>query len=96
MIAEPLRAIRVACNAKYKEDFTPIDSTCDCYTCKNFTRAYIRHLINADESLGGTLLSIHNIHFLQNLMKQIKQAIWEDRLLDFRREFIEKFDKSLL
>lgn len=83
-------------NAKYKEDFTPIDSTCDCYTCKNFTRAYIRHLINADESLGGTLLSIHNIHFLQNLMKQVKQAIWEDRLLDFRKEFMEKFDKSLL
>ena len=83
-------------NAKYKEDFTPIDPHCNCYTCKNFTRAYVRHLINADETLGGTLLSIHNIHFLCNLMEQIKDAIRNDRLMDFRNEFLEKFDKNLL
>jgi len=83
-------------NSQYKEDFTPLDETCDCYTCKNFTKAYLRHLVNAKESLAGTLLSIHNITFLQNLMKQIKQAIWDDRLLDFRNEFLEKFGKELL
>ena len=83
-------------NAKYKEDFTPIDSECNCYTCRNFTRAYVRHLINADEALGGTLLSIHNIHFLCNLMEQIKDAIRNDRLMDFRNEFLEKYDKNLL
>ncbi len=83
-------------NAKYKEDFTPIDSNCDCYTCRNFTRAYVRHLINADEALGGTLLSIHNIHFLCHLMEQIKDAIRNDRLMDFRNEFLSKFDKNLL
>ena len=83
-------------NAKYKDDFTPLDPECDCYTCRNFTRAYLRHLINADESLGGTLLSIHNIHFLCHLMEKIKDAIRNDRLMDFRNEFLAKFDKSLL
>lgn len=83
-------------NAKYKDDFTPIDSKCNCYTCRNFTRAYVRHLINADEALGGTLLSIHNIHFLCNLMEQIKDAIRNDRLMDFRNEFLAEFDKNLL
>lgn len=78
-------------NAKYKEDFSPLDSECSCYTCKNYTRAYIRHLMNADEIFGARLLSIHNIHFLTNLMEQIKKAIWEDRLLDFREEFYKKY-----
>jgi len=78
-------------NANFKEDFRPIDEKCNCYTCKNFTRAYIRHLINADEALGSILLSIHNLSFLINLMEDIKSAIRQDRLLDFRNEFMEKF-----
>ncbi len=77
-------------NAIYKDDFSPIDSECDCYACKNFTRAYIRHLINAGEILGAKLLSIHNLHYLLNLMKDIRQAIKEDRFLDFREEFYKK------
>lgn len=78
-------------NAKYAEDFTPIDPECDCYTCKNYTKAYIRHLIKADETFGIRLTSTHNLHFLQNLMRQIRQAIREDRLGDFREEFFEKY-----
>lgn len=81
-------------NSVYKEDFTPLDAECDCYTCKNYTKAYIRHLINADEILGARLLSIHNIKFLTNLMEQIKQAIREDRLLDFKDEFLKKYNNG--
>lgn len=75
-------------NASYKDDFRPIEEDCDCYLCRNYTRAYVRHLINCDEIFGGRLLSVHNISFLHRLVKKIKQAIWEDRLLDFRDEFI--------
>lgn len=75
-------------NAEFKEDFSPIEDDCDCYLCKNYTRAYVRHLINCDEIFGGRLLSIHNIHFLHRLVNKIKEAIWQDRLLDFRDEFI--------
>ena len=78
-------------NAEYKEDFTPIETDCTCYACKNFTRAYIRHLINAGEILGARLLSIHNIHFLTNLMEEIKQAIREDRFLTFKNEYLKNY-----
>lgn len=78
-------------NAKYKADYTAIDDSCDCYTCKHYTRAYVRHLINANEILGARLISIHNIRFLTNLMEQIKQAIKNDRLLDFREEFLKNY-----
>ncbi len=78
-------------NAKYKEDFSPIEEGCDCYCCRNYTRAYVRHLINCDEILGGRLLSVHNIRFLHRLVDKIKQAIMEDRLLDFRDEFISQY-----
>lgn len=77
-------------NGEFKEDFKPIDEECDCYACKHFTRAYIRHLINTKEIMGGRLLSIHNIRFLTHLMEEIKKAIREDRLLDFKKEFLEK------
>jgi queuine tRNA-ribosyltransferase len=82
-------------NAKYKEDFTPLDNECDCYACKNFTKAYLRHLINVGEMLGAQLLSIHNLRFLTKLTEDIKQAIWEDRLLDFRDEFYKKYGKEV-
>ncbi|MGX9755608.1 tRNA guanosine(34) transglycosylase Tgt [Clostridioides difficile] len=78
-------------NATYAEDFTPLDPECDCYTCKNYSRAYIRHLVKANEILGARLITTHNLHFLLNLMKQIRQAIMEDRLLDFRNEFFAKY-----
>ena len=79
-------------NGKYKEDFTPLDSECDCYCCKHYTKAYLRHLINVDEILGGRMLSVHNIRFLTKLTEDIKKAIWEDRLLDFKDEFLKKYN----
>lgn len=78
-------------NAAYKEDFSPVEKDCDCYACKNYSRAYIRHLINVDEIFGGRLLSVHNIRFLHRFTEEIKRAIWEDRTGDFRDEFIAKF-----
>ena len=83
-------------NAKYKEDFTPIEEGCECYACKNYTKAYIRHLVNVDEVLGGRLLSIHNIRFLIRLAEELRQAIKEDRVLEYRDKFYEtyKFKKD--
>ena len=78
-------------NAVYKEDFKPIEEDCDCYTCKHFTRAYIRHLLNVGEMLGAELLSIHNLHFLINLTHQIREAIKEDRLLDFKENYLKTY-----
>ncbi len=78
-------------NAEYSKDFAPLDEECDCYACKNFSRAYIRHLIKAKEILGGRLATIHNLRFLQNLMTNIRKAIAEDRLLDFKNNFFEKY-----
>ncbi|MFT9213558.1 tRNA guanosine(34) transglycosylase Tgt [Liquorilactobacillus ghanensis] len=78
-------------NATYAHDFTPLDDNCDCYVCQNYTRAYLRHLFKADEILGLRLASYHNLYFLLNLMKQIRQAIEDDNLLDFRAEFFENY-----
>ncbi len=78
-------------NAEYSEDFLPMDEECDCYACKNFSRAYIRHLIKAGEILGGRLTSIHNLRFLQKLMADIRKAIEEDRLGDFKKDFFYKY-----
>lgn len=74
-------------NNTYREDFTPLDPDCDCYCCKNFTKAYLRHLINVDEILGGRMLSLHNITYLTTLIRRIRQAILDDRYLDFVAEF---------
>ena len=78
-------------NATYERDFTTLDPECDCYTCKNYTRAYIRHLIKCGEILGARLLSIHNLRFLVRLMENVRKAIEEDRLLEFREEFYKKY-----
>ena len=78
-------------NEKYKYDYTPHDPNCDCYTCKNYTKSYIRHLHKCDEIFGKTLLSIHNVNFLLKLASDIRQAIKEDRLLDFKEEFLDKY-----
>lgn len=81
-------------NAIYKNDFRPIEEDCDCYTCKNFTRAYIRHLINAGEMLGAELLSIHNLRTLLKLAHDCRQAILGDYFKDFKEEFLAKYDLS--
>ncbi|WP_297813452.1 tRNA guanosine(34) transglycosylase Tgt [uncultured Finegoldia sp.] len=78
-------------NAKYKEDFSPLDDDCDCYACKNHTRAYIRHLLNVDEILGARLLSIHNLRFLIRLMEKIRTAIEEDKYMEFKDEFYQNY-----
>ena len=78
-------------NAKYARDFGPIDENCDCYTCKNYSRAYIRHLVKCNETFGIRLTTYHNLYFLLNLMKQVRTAIKEDRLGDFKEEFFEQY-----
>ncbi len=78
-------------NAKYKKDFTPISRTCDCYACKHYTKAYIHHLISCDETFGARLLSIHNIRFLVSLMEQIRVAIKNDTLCEFRDAFVKDY-----
>ena len=77
-------------NNKYKNDFTPVDD-CDCYVCKNYTKAYIRHLIVADETFGARLLSIHNIYFLHKLMAKIRENIKSGTLEEFRDEFVKEY-----
>ena len=81
-------------NLKFREDFTPIEEGCDCYACRNHTKAYIRHLMLADESLGGRLLSLHNTRFLIKMMEEIREAIKEDRLLEYKENFINKYTKK--
>lgn len=78
-------------NNKYKEDFSPVDKNCDCYACKYYTKAYIRHLINVDETFGARLLSIHNITFLTKLMESIRMNIKTDTLEKFRDQFIRDY-----
>ena len=78
-------------NAIYERDWGPLDPECDCYTCKNYTRAYIRHLVKTNEILGVRLLSIHNIYFLTKLMEKVRIEIEHDNLLNFREEFYKKY-----
>ncbi len=81
-------------NAIYKADFRPIEDDCDCYTCKHYSRAYIRHLINAGEMLGAELLSIHNLRNLLKLAHDCRKAILGDYFKDFKEEFINSYDLS--
>ena len=78
-------------NATYERDFTPLDPECDCYACKNYTRAYIRHLVKTKEILGTRLLSIHNLYFLTKLMERVRIEIENVNLLEFRDEFYKKY-----
>ncbi|GEL77474.1 tRNA guanosine(34) transglycosylase Tgt [Tenuibacillus multivorans] len=78
-------------NAKFARDFTPLDENCDCYTCRNYTKAYIRHLIKANETLGIRLTTYHNLYFLVKLMEKVRKAIKEDRLGDFRDQFFDQY-----
>ena len=81
-------------DAKYAEDYRPIDEECDCPACRNHSRAYIRHLLKAGEMYGLRLVTLHNLYFLLNLMKSIRSAIIDSKLLDFRDEFFEKYGYS--
>ena len=76
---------------KYKEDFTPLEEGCDCYACKHYTKAYIRHLIVAEETFGARLLSIHNIRFLIRLTEELREAIAKNTLLEYREEFLKNY-----
>lgn len=78
-------------NAKYARDFRPIDEHCDCYTCRNYTRAYVRHLLKTDETFGLRLTSIHNLHFLTHLMADIRESIRQDQLMEFRDDFFMRY-----
>lgn len=85
----------IARDAKYARDFSPLDPECDCYACRNYTRAYIRHLLKAGEVLGIRLTTWHNLKFLLDLMKKVRQAIMDDRLGDFRNEFFASYGYKL-
>ena len=78
-------------NATYEKDFTPLDPECDCYACKNYTIAYIRHLVKTKEILGTRLLSIHNLYFLTKLMERVRIEIENDNLLNFKNDFYKKY-----
>ena len=78
-------------NATYERDWRKLDEQCDCYTCKNYTRAYIRHLVKTNEILGIRLLSIHNLRFLTRLMERVREAIEKDSLLDFKNKFYKEY-----
>ena len=81
-------------NAPYTEDFSPIDKNCSCYVCRNFSRAYIRHLINVNEITGIELLVYHNLYWYKNFMERIKQAIKNDNFLEFKKDFLNKYNKN--
>ena len=81
-------------NSKYSRDEKPISEKCECYTCRNFSRAYLRHLMNADEMLGPQLVSIHNVYFFVNFVKVIREKIREGSFLEFKKDFINHFDPS--
>ena len=76
---------------KYKEDFSKLDDNCDCYCCKNYTKAYLRHLYVADETFGKRLMSIHNVRFLIHLVEQAREAIKEDRYKEFVEKTLKEF-----
>lgn len=78
-------------NATYAKDYEPLDPNCDCYTCKNYSRAYIRHLIKCDEVFGIRLTTIHNLYFLVKTMSEIRKAIEEDRFLEYKNAFYESY-----
>ncbi|MGN1399306.1 MAG: tRNA guanosine(34) transglycosylase Tgt [Erysipelotrichaceae bacterium] len=80
---------------EYKEDFSPLDPNCDCYCCQNYTKAYLRHLFRCNEGFGLRLMSIHNLRYLIHLMEQMRQAINEDRFLDFKNEYFAKHNLNI-
>lgn len=80
-------------NARYERDFTPLDPHCECYTCRNYSKAYLRHLFKCDEILSSMLMTTHNLHFLVNTMAGIRKAIEEDRFLEYKKEFYDSYGR---
>jgi len=80
-------------NTKYRNDFEPIEKDCECYTCKNYSRAYIAHLFHGKEMLAGTLASMHNLYFIVNLVKKIRQSILDDNFYEFKKEFLDIYKR---
>ncbi len=78
-------------NAQFERDFSPLDSECDCYTCRNYSKAYLRHLFKCDEILSSMLMTNHNLHFLVSTMTNIRKALDEDRFLEYKKEFFDKY-----
>ncbi|MBI3313828.1 MAG: tRNA-guanine transglycosylase, partial [Candidatus Omnitrophica bacterium] len=81
-------------NGKYQRDEKPLAEDCDCYTCRNFSRSYLRHLVNTEEMLGPQLLSLHNVHFFVRFLKTIREKIRQDRLAEFKKDFMNHFDPA--
>ena len=81
-------------NAPFIKDFGPLDPSCECYTCQNFSRAYLRHLFNTDELLGLRLVSLHNVYFFLDMMQGVRKAIQEDRFSEFKEEFLNNYNKK--
>lgn len=81
-------------NTKYRNDFNKIEDDCECYACKNYTRSYIAHLFHGKEMLAGTLASIHNLYFIVNLVKKIRQAILDDKFFEFKESFLKTYLKE--
>jgi len=79
-------------NNEYMNDFSPIEANCGCYTCKNYTRAYLSHLFRAKEMLGGTLATIHNLYFIVNLVKKIRQSLLNENFFEFKEKFLKKYN----
>lgn len=79
-------------NTKFRDDFTPIEEGCECYTCKNYTRAYVAHLFHGKEMLAGTLASTHNLYFLCNLVDRMREAIANGTFFEFKKSFLEKYN----
>ncbi len=86
------KGLVVCRNSKYKRDQKPIEEGCSCYACQNFSRSYIRHLFNAEEMLGPQLLSLHNVHFFVNFVRQIRQTVKDGTFVEFKKNFLNHFD----
>ncbi len=82
-------------NKKYRDDFTPIEKDCGCYTCTHYTRAYIAHLFHGKEMLAGTLASLHNLFFINNLVKNIRDSILDDTFFEYKEKFMKVYQKSV-
>jgi len=81
-------------NAEFRQDISPVEKDCDCYTCQNYSRSYLCHLFHGKEMLSGTLASIHNIHFLVGLVKTIRQSILDDKFQEFKESFLKNYVKK--
>ncbi len=80
-------------NSEYRGDLAPVEKDCECYTCENYSKAYLAHLFHGKEMLGGTLASIHNIYFIVNLVKKIRQSIFDGNFDEFKKEFLKNYKK---